>query len=149
MLDCSLRSRGSRLEAAAFPLSLADEERVCSFVRPGQRRAILGAWNPPPSSWLAEGSRGINCSLRSLRLALLRQLAPCGGARFLDARGLAVSRLEALCGRWLTIGDALAALLRWMKSGVSQAARGNISALQTVQVSDNDVKGASFRGFDG
>jgi hypothetical protein len=36
-----------------------------------------------------------------------------------------------------------------MKSGVSRAARGNISALQTVQVSENDVKGASFRGFDG
>jgi hypothetical protein len=24
-----------------LPLSLADEKRVCSFVRPGQRRAIL------------------------------------------------------------------------------------------------------------
>src|SRR5688500_16455339 len=51
MFDCSLRSRGSRSEAAAF-LSHADEERVCSFVRPGQRRAILGAvrfWTSPRS----------------------------------------------------------------------------------------------------
>ena len=31
------------LEARCLPLSLADEERVCSLVRPGQRRAILGA----------------------------------------------------------------------------------------------------------
>jgi hypothetical protein len=42
MSDCSLRSRGSRFEAAAFH-SLADERRVCSLVRPGQRRVILGA----------------------------------------------------------------------------------------------------------
>jgi hypothetical protein len=40
---CSLRSRGSRLGSRCLPRSLADEKRVCSLVRPGQRRAILGA----------------------------------------------------------------------------------------------------------
>src|SRR5688572_25568234 len=40
----SLRSRRSRLEADAF--ALADEKRVCPFVRPGQWRAILCAWDP-------------------------------------------------------------------------------------------------------
>src|SRR5215213_5981685 len=43
-VDGSLRSRGSRLEADAF--ALADEKRVCPFVRPGQWRAILCAWDP-------------------------------------------------------------------------------------------------------
>jgi hypothetical protein len=40
---CSLRSRGSRSERRCLPLSLADDKRVRSLVRPGQRRAILGA----------------------------------------------------------------------------------------------------------
>ena len=46
LFDCSLRSRGSRFGSRCLPLSLADEKRVCSFVRPGQRRAILGALHP-------------------------------------------------------------------------------------------------------
>jgi hypothetical protein len=46
MFDCSLRSRGSRFVATAFLSHFADEKRVCSFVRPGQRRAILGAFEP-------------------------------------------------------------------------------------------------------
>jgi hypothetical protein len=71
MLDGSLCSQGSRPEAAAFH-SLADEERVRSLVRPGQRRAILGALNPPSSS-LAEEER-----LRSLRFHLLAPLAEAG-----------------------------------------------------------------------
>jgi hypothetical protein len=43
MFDCSLCSRGSRFEAAAFLSPWQTKKRVCSFVRPGQRRAILGA----------------------------------------------------------------------------------------------------------
>jgi hypothetical protein len=43
VFDCSLRSRGSRWEAAAFLSHSQTKKRVCSFVRPGQRRAILGA----------------------------------------------------------------------------------------------------------
>ena len=54
--DCSLRSRESRLGSRCLPRSLADEKRVCSFVRPGQRRARswarLGSAIPDARSWL-------------------------------------------------------------------------------------------------
>jgi len=41
------------LWSRCLPLSLADEKRFCSFVRPGQRRAILARIDPPTSSSLA------------------------------------------------------------------------------------------------
>ena len=51
VLDCSLRSLRIAPGSRCLPRSLADEERVCSLARPGQRRAILvaadRARNPP------------------------------------------------------------------------------------------------------
>ena len=40
-VHCSLRSLRLALESRCLPHSLADEERVCSRARPGQRRASL------------------------------------------------------------------------------------------------------------
>jgi Protein of unknown function (DUF3039) len=95
MLDCSLRSRGSRFEVAAFLTHSQTGKRVCSFARPGQRRAILGAWNPPTSSSLAEERTASTvwiCSLRSLSWRT-RQLAQNVGARFPTLAGMQLSRL--------------------------------------------------------
>jgi hypothetical protein len=92
MLDCSLRSRGSRLEAAAF-LSNSQAESVSA-------RSSRTAPRDPgrlESAAVVVARRGKNGSggdqllLRSLRLALLAGSVR-GGARFPDPRGLAVSR---------------------------------------------------------
>jgi hypothetical protein len=69
-------ARPARRDRALKPLpsSLTRGRRACPLaLRPGQRRAILGALNPPPSSSLAEEER-----LRSLRFHLLAPLAEAG-----------------------------------------------------------------------
>ena len=76
MSDCSLRSRGSRFDAAAFLSHSQTKSIVCSFVRPGQRRAILGALDPPP--FLAPPIALVDQAERPDRLALLDELGHAG-----------------------------------------------------------------------
>ena len=66
MFHCSLRSRGSRFWSRCLPLSLADEKRVCSFVRLGQRRAILARVEP---AYFVVARGGENASALSMPIA--------------------------------------------------------------------------------
>jgi hypothetical protein len=54
---CSLRSLGLALVSRCLPRSLADEERVCSLARPGQRRASLAPCGGARFPTLAAGMR--------------------------------------------------------------------------------------------
>src|SRR5512133_3337291 len=88
MLDCSLRSRGSRLVAAAFLAhSQTKSVSACSFVQDSGARS----WRMESAYFV--GARGGKC-LRSL-------LPQHGGARFPDARsqGFSVPRVsgQAAC----------------------------------------------------
>jgi hypothetical protein len=81
MSDCSLRSRGSRFEAAAF-LSHSHRRRACLLVRSSRTAA-----RDPGPRWIRRCRRRsqwkerlcslrVNCSLRSLRLALFSRCLP-------------------------------------------------------------------------
>src|SRR5512133_3670299 len=81
MLDCLLRSRGSRLVAAAF---LAHSQTKSVSARRSSSTAARdpGAWNPPTSSALAKEKR-----LRSLLLSTAARDFPTPAARGSASRG--------------------------------------------------------------
>ena len=70
------------LRSHCLPHSLADGKRVSSFARPGQRRTILGAWNPTTSSSVAvvRGPTWLS------RLANVSQQASPGTQTIVDER---------------------------------------------------------------
>ena len=67
MFDCSLRSRGSRFEAAAFRLSLADEKR-CLLARSSRHSGARSWARDFCRSLRSVMSLGLRVRMRRLRM---------------------------------------------------------------------------------